>query len=148
MRSYGALRILVLLTAMGAISSVRASSGPVGPAAPGASAYDIESVGRILDTISSPARRDKLAEEWLGFARQSITRSLDIGQQWVDVQKLQVRSQVQSDQLRADMLNMQMEIERLHKENLAMESENLRLRLQLQQAGSPATSATPPAQSP
>jgi hypothetical protein len=108
------------------------------------SGYDIDAIGRVLDTISSPARRDALAENWMLFAKQSIAKSLDLGQQWVDIQKAQLQNQTQADQYQAEVLKLQMQVEQLHNQNLALENENLKMRLQLQQQSGQSPSATPP----
>ena len=122
---------------------------PSSAAAPGFIGLEADAIGRVLDTISSPARRDKLAEDWVLFAKQSITKSLDISQQMVDIQKMQMRSQAEANQYQAEMLKMQMELEQLRKQNLALENENLQLRLQLQQQAPQAPNgAVPKGQTP
>jgi hypothetical protein len=122
---------------------------PSSTVAPGMTGLDADAIGRVLDTISSPARRDKLAEDWVQFAKQSISKSLDISQQWVDVRKAQLRNQPGANQYQTEALKLQMEIEQLHRQNLALEAENLRLRLQLQQsAPQPANGPAPGIQSP
>jgi hypothetical protein len=139
----------VVLT-IAAQSRAGAAAAPNGYGVPMLNGYDIDAASRVLDTISSPTRRDKLAEDWLQFAKESVNRSLDLNQQWINVQKMQVQSQAESDQLRTEMVKMQMEIERLRNENLALESENLKARLQLQQqtGQTPNAPTSKPPQSP
>ncbi len=148
-RTIPAVAITVMM--LGVVPPIFASYGNGGGALPNAgvpiiTGYDIDAIGRVLDTISSPAQRDALAINWVAFAKQAISKSLDMGQQWIDIQKAQLQSQSQAGQYQAELLKMQMQIEQLHKENLALENENLKMRLQLQQQ--PGSSPTPKPQSP
>ena len=140
--------LLIAVMTVGAVPPVFATAEynyPIVPPSaggpPGISGYEMDAIGRVLDTISSPARRDALAENWVQFAKQSITKSLDLGQQWVDVQKMQLRNQTETSQYQAEMLKLQVEIEQLRKQNLALENENLKMRLQLQQQSGPPPNA-------
>lgn len=79
MRRLGVSVISAWVVMMGVVPRICAASeyGPPAPnyGVPILSGYDTDAVSRVLETISSPARRDTLAEDWLLFAKQSINMS-------------------------------------------------------------------------
>jgi len=89
-------------------------------------------VSKVLDAISSPGDRQKVAIEWLKFSEQSTTKSLQIQKEWVELQKHYSSSQIQIEQLRLEKSKLEAEIEKLQVEKLRLEKENLQLRLKLQ----------------
>lgn len=91
----------------------------------------VDRIGEVLDAIDSPERRSKLAESWLQFSRQTITRSLEQRDQWLGLQKSQLRNEQQAEQFQLEMSRLQMQIEQLRAQNLQLERENLQLRLEL-----------------
>ena len=89
-------------------------------------------VSKVLDHISNVQQRQKLAEEWLQFSRQSITKTLEFRQEWLKLQKENLRLQEQIEQLRLEQLKLQAEIEKLQTEKLHLEKEKLELQAKLQ----------------
>jgi len=89
-------------------------------------------VRKVLEAISNPDRRNKVAEEWFQFSKQSTIRTLEIQTEWVQLQDRYLSSQGEIEQLRLEKLKLQAEIEKLQVEKLRLERENLELRLKLQ----------------
>jgi hypothetical protein len=103
----------------------------------------------VLNTISSPQRRDLLAEQWIQFSKQTIAKSLAFREEWLTLQKQQVANQQEAQQLRVEMLRMEGEIERMRAANLRLQNENLQLQMQLkQQTGNQVPSSAPQTQAP
>lgn len=107
----------------------------------------------VLNTISSPQRRDLLAEQWIQFSKQTIAKSLAFREEWLTLQKQQVANQQEAQQLRVEMLRMEGEIERMRAANLRLQNENLQLQMQLKgqmsaQAAVPAPETLPQAAAP
>lgn len=117
------------------------------PDAPELIAREADSMSQVLGTISSPQRRDMLAEQWIQFSRQTIAKSQAFREQWLDLQKQQLANQQEAQQMRVEMLKMEGEIEKMRAENLRLQNENLQLQLQLKQpAGAQAAAPTPQTQ--
>jgi hypothetical protein len=89
-------------------------------------------VRKVLEVISHPERRNKAAEEWFQFSKQSTIKTLEIQTEWVQLQERHLSSQREIEQLRLEKLKLQVEIEKLQVEKLRLERENLELRLKLQ----------------
>lgn len=125
---------MVLMAAMGPVQIAAASYDVYGylPASLyyGSPAW-MDRIGEILRAIDSPARRSKLAEEWLRFSQQAISKNLQFQDHWLDIQRQQLRQDQRIEQQRLEMARLQMEIERLRTENLLLERENLHMRMKL-----------------
>lgn len=120
-----------------------------GPDSPELIAKSAEAMSSVLSTISSPQRRDLLAEQWIQFAKQTIAKSLSFREQWLDLQKQQVQNQQDTQQLRVEAMKMEGEIERMRAANLKLQNENLQLQMQLkQQTGGQTTASAPQTQAP
>jgi len=120
-----------------------------GPDSPELIARSADAMSSILNTISSPQRRDLLAEQWIQFAKQTIAKSLAFREQWLDLQKQQVQNQQDGQQARLEMLKLEGEIERMRAANLKLQNDNLQLQMQLkQQTGGQATASAPQPQAP
>jgi hypothetical protein len=90
-----------------------------------------KAASEVLEVISSPEKRDKLAHEWLHFSKQSTMLSLETQKEWVQLQRHYLTFQREIEQLRLEKLKFQAEIEKLQLEKLRLEQENLELRLKL-----------------
>ncbi len=101
-------------------------------------------ISQVLGNISSPARRDLLAEQWIQFSKQTITKSLAFRGEWLDLQKRQTQSQEEAQQLRVEVLRMEGEIEKMRAANLRLQNENLQLQMQLKQLAAGPTVAPAP----
>jgi hypothetical protein len=113
------------------------------PDSPELIAREANAMSSVLSTISSPQRRDLLAEQWIQFAKQNIAKSMAFREQWLDLQKQQLQNQQDAQQARLDMLKMEGEIEKLRAANLRLQNENLQLQMQLKQTGVQASAPVP-----
>jgi hypothetical protein len=119
------------------------------PDSPELIARSADALTGVLNTISSPQRRDLLAEQWIQFSKQTIAKSLAFREEWLTLQKQQVVNQQEAQQLRVEMLRMEGEIERMRAANLKLQNENLQLQMQLkQQTGDQVPSSAPQTQAP
>ena len=100
-------------------------------------AAQADTISSVLDAINSPERRSTLAEQWVQFSKQAITKSLTFQDQWLTLQRAQLQNQQQTEQFRVEMLRLQTEIEKLRAENLRLQNENLRLQMQFKQQQQP-----------
>jgi hypothetical protein len=98
-------------------------------------------VSKVLEGVSSPDKRSKLAESWLSFSRESISRSLDLEKERIDVERASLQLQAkalelesQMQELRTEMRELVAELERFKVESLRLQQENAELRLELQKA--------------
>ncbi len=120
---------------------------------PPAGTYDytapelIGRISKILDAVDSPQRRSELAESWLQFSRQVITKNQQLQEQWLEFQRYQLRQQQQVEQLRMEVAKLQMRVEELRAENLRLEQDNLltQLRRENQDAAQRKSVESPPA---
>jgi predicted phage tail protein len=103
------------------------------PSALEVTAVQVDTIRGVLDAINSPERRSTLAEQWVQFSKQAITKSLAFQDQWLTLQRQQLQNQQQGEQLRVEILRMQAEIEKMRAENLRLQNENLQLQMQLKQ---------------
>jgi cell division protein FtsB len=140
MKRSGVIVMSVLMVAMGA-SAVRGESdyGYLPGWYPGYSELG-GTIGEVLAAINNPAHRSDLAQQWLAFSRQAISKSLEQRSEWLKIQAQQVQAQQHADQSNVEAYKLQLQIEQLRAENLKLERENLELRQQLQ------AHATPPPQ--
>lgn len=102
----------------------------------------MDRIGEVLRAIDSPSRRSNLAENWLQFSKTAITKNLELQDQWINVQRQQLRQDHLVEQQRLEMARLQLQIEQLRAENLRLERENLQIRMELNQqppAGGPTT---------
>jgi hypothetical protein len=100
----------------------------------------------LLEVISSPEKRDKLAQEWLHFSKQSTMLSLETQKEWIRLQTNYLTFQREIEQVRLEKLKFQAEIEKLQLEKLRLEQENLELRLKLLKRTGNEQKAEPPAE--
>lgn len=91
----------------------------------------MDRISEVLRAVDSPARRSKLAEDWLRFSQEAISQNLEFQDRWLDIQQRQVRQDQRIEQQRLEMARLQMEIEQLRRENLLLERENLLMRMEL-----------------
>jgi hypothetical protein len=91
----------------------------------------MDRISEVLRAVDSPARRSNLAEEWLRFSQRAISKNLEFQDQWLDIQRQQLRQDQRVAQHRLEMARLQMELERLRQENLLLERENLQMRREL-----------------
>jgi hypothetical protein len=103
------------------------------PDSPELISREADAMSQVLSKIDSPQRRSMLAEQWIQFSRQTITKSLDFREQWLALQKQQTANQQEAQQLRVEMLRMEGEVEKMRAENLKLQNENLQLQLLLKQ---------------
>jgi len=118
------------------------------PSALEVTAVQADTIRGVLDAINSPERRSTLAEQWVQFSKQAITKSLAFQDQWLTLQRQQLQNQQQGEQLRVDVLRMQAEIEKMRAENLRLQNENLQLQMQLKQQPQPQPQAEPQTSAP
>jgi hypothetical protein len=62
---------------------------------------------KVLEVISSPEKRDKLAQEWLHFSKQSTMLSLETQKEWVQLQRHYLTFQREIEQVRLEKLKFQ-----------------------------------------
>jgi len=151
MRRLGVLGLSVAAIGLAALGTAQSQNQPgytyyYSPDSPELIIRESDSMSQVLGTISSPQRRDLLAEQWIQFTRQTIAKSLAFREQWLDLQKQQVANDQQAQQLRVEMLKLEGEIERMRAANLKLQNENLQLQMQLKQqtGGQAQAQSTPP----
>lgn len=100
----------------------------------------VSHIGEVLAAIDNSDDRNRLAQQWLQFSRQTIAKDQELQQQWLRLQQQQLAQQQEADQLRFQVAQLQMRIEELRVQNLRLEQENLQARQQL----APGTNAQVP----
>jgi len=104
----------------------------------------VNRVGEVLAAIDSPQRRSQLAEQWLTFARQFVTKDQEFRAKWLQLQKRQSVQQQEAEQLRLEIAKLQIRIEELRADNLRLEQENLRMQMKLAPQNRQALGDAPP----
>ena len=82
-------------------------------------------VSKVLDAINNVQTRQKLAEEWFQFHKQSVAKTWEFQEGCLELQKAHLRLQREIEQLRLAQLKLQAEIEKLQAEKLRLELEKL-----------------------
>ncbi len=143
-------RVAALLMALtGATVSARTYGYDYAPGGSSITAAEIVNrVGEVLAAIDSPQRRSQLAEQWLTFARQFITKDQEFRATWLQLQEQQSAQQQEAEQLRLEVAKLQMRIEELRAENLKLEQENLQMQMKLAPRTSRQAFSAPPQDAP
>lgn len=138
-----AIVVSILAVATTAVGAASYGSYPFLPANyPYGSPEFMDRIGEVLRAIDSPSRRSNLAENWLQFSKTAIAKNLELHDQWINVQRQQLRQDQVVEQQRLEMSKLQLRIEQLRAENLRLERENLQMRMELRQQP-PAPAPTP-----
>lgn len=81
-------------------------------------------VGELLDAVNNTEKRERLAERMVSTVELSVTKSLELRRDWIDLQQKRLG-------MHHEVARLQLEVAQLQKQVAQLENENLKLRLEL-----------------